>query len=195
MDFSDKSLIQAHLKGDTEAFGRIVRRYGNGLLGFLTKICGNRELAEDLFQETFERVHEKLHTVRGNSLRPWLFRIATNVAINQRRKQKRRDMKSLNGQLDCNGHNREPAATAVMEKQEQPFEKAVSSEQKEQVRRALYGLPDKQKTALVLVYYQHLSYREVAQVLNCSMGTIKTHIYRALRKLAKQLPDVPETAE
>jgi len=195
MDISDKSLIEAHLRGDSEAFGGIVRRYGNGILGYLTKICNNRELAEDLFQETFKRAHEKLHTVRGSSLRPWLFKIATNVAINQRRKQQRRDMKLFIGQSNCNGNNPELTTTAVLEKQQQPFEEAVSSERKDQVRKALFGLPDKQRTALILVYYQYLSYREAAEALDCCLGTVKTHIYRALRKLAKELPDIGDGAE
>ena len=68
MERTDKSLIDAHLQGDAEAFGELVRRYGDSLLGYLTKICGNREQAKDLFQETFRRVHEKAHTLRSGHL-------------------------------------------------------------------------------------------------------------------------------
>ena len=61
MEITDKSLIDAHLQGDREAFGELVRRYGDGLLGYLAEICRSREQAKDLFQEIFRRVHEKAH--------------------------------------------------------------------------------------------------------------------------------------
>jgi len=104
-------------------------------------------------------------------------------------------MKLFIGQSNCNGNNPELTTTAVLEKQQQPFEEAVSSERKDQVRKALFGLPDKQRTALILVYYQYLSYREAAEALDCCLGTVKTHIYRALRKLAKELADIGDGAE
>ncbi|MHC4602380.1 MAG: RNA polymerase sigma factor, partial [Planctomycetota bacterium] len=78
MDNTDKSLIDAHRKGDKTVFGELVRRYGDSVLGYLTKMSGSRERAEDLFQETFKRVHEKAHTLRGNHFKSWLFTIATN---------------------------------------------------------------------------------------------------------------------
>lgn len=195
MDSSDKSLIEAHLRGDRNAFNGIVRRYGNGILGYLMKMCNNKDMAEDLFQETFKSVHEKIHTVRGNTLKPWIYRIATNLAVSQRRRQKLRKMESLNKQIDCDENNRQPAGPAVPEKQKHPFEEAVNTELKQQVRTALQRLPDRQRNALILVYFQHLSYREVAQTMDCSLGTVKTHIFRALKKLANELPEARESIE
>jgi len=81
MENTDKSLIEAHCKGDPNAFGEIVRRYGDGVLGYLIRMTGNREQAEDLFQETFKRVHQKSHTLRGNEFKSWLFKIATNATL------------------------------------------------------------------------------------------------------------------
>ena len=111
---TDKSLIDAHLQGDTTAFGELVRRHGDSLLGYLTRMTGSREQAEDLFQETFKRVHEKADTFRGSRIKSWLFAIATNVAIDGMRKSRRLQVVSLNQKIDCDGENcQELSAVAV----------------------------------------------------------------------------------
>ena len=193
---TDKSLIDAHLKGDTTAFGEIVRRYGDSLLGYLTRMTGSIEQAEDLFQETFKRVHEKADTFRGSRIKSWLFAIATNVAIDGFRRNKRLQVVSLNQKIDCDGENcQELSAIAVVDNSYEPSQKAITAEQKEQVRQALKLLPTKQRATLVLAYFQQLSYPDVAQVLGCSLGTVKTQMYRALKTLAQRLPDISEDME
>ena len=189
---NDKSLIDAHLKGDTTAFGEIVRRYGDSLLGYLMRMTGSIELAEDLFQETFKRVHEKADTFRGSRIKSWLFAIATNVAIDGFRRNSRLQVTSLNQKLDCDDEGRELSAVAVADNSHEPSQEAIMAERKEQVRQALELLPTKQRATLVLAYYQQLSYPEVAQVLGCSVGTVKTQMYRALKTLAQRLPDISE---
>jgi RNA polymerase sigma-70 factor (ECF subfamily) len=192
MEKTDNSLIEAHRRGDREAFGELVRRYGDGVLGYLIKMSRNREQAEDLFQETFKRVHEKAHTFRGSHFKSWLFKIATHVAIDGLRKRKRLRVVSLNQPLDCtSGDNCESLeAVAAADDSCDPSEEAQRAEQVEKVREAVASLPDRQRATLVLAYYQQLSYREVAATLGCSTGTVKTQMYRALRTLAERLPDV-----
>lgn len=193
---TDKSLIEAHIKGDMTAFGEIVRRYGDSLLGYLTRMTGNREQAEDLFQETFRRVHEKADTFRGSRIKSWLFAIATNIAIDGIRKSKRLQVVSLNQKVDCNDEERQEFSTvAVADNSYEPSQNAILDEQKEQVRQALDLLPARQRATLVLAYYQQLSYPEVAQVLGCSVGTVKTQMYRALKSLANRLPDISGVAK
>ena len=190
---TDKSLIDAHLKGDTKAFGELVRRHGDSLLGYLTRMTGSVEQAEDLFQETFKRVHEKADTFRGSRIKSWLFAIATNVAIDGMRKSRRLQVVSLNQKLDCDDdEGQEFGAVAVADNSHEPSQKAIMDEHKEQVRQALDLLPAKQRATLVLAYYQQHSYPEVAQVLGCSVGTVKTQMYRALKTLAQKLPDISE---
>ena len=193
---TDKSLIDAHIQGDTTAFGELVRRYGDSVLGYLTRMTGSREKAEDLFQETFKRVHEKADTFRGTRLKSWLFAIATNLAIDGMRKSRRLQVVSLNRKIDCDGENcEELSAIAVADNSYEPSQKAIMAEQKEQVRQALELLPARQRATLVLAYYQQLSYPEVAQVLGCSVGTVKTQMYRALKSLAQKLPDISGVAK
>jgi len=151
----------------------------------------NREQAEDLFQETFRRVHEKAHTFRGSQFKPWLFTIATRVAIDGLRKHRRKKVLSLNQRFDCFDEGcKQSGAVAVADSSFNPSEQAEKAERANQVRQTIELLPEKQRATLVLAYYQQLSYREVAQVLGCSIGTVKVQMYRALRTLAKKLPDV-----
>jgi len=188
---TDKSLIDAHRQGDKTAFGELVRRYGDSVLGYLTRMSGSRERAEDLFQETFKRVHEKAHTLRGNHFKPWLFTIATNVAIDGMRRRRRLQVVSLNQKLDCaDGRCEELGAVAVADNRCEPSQEAIRAEQKEQVRQAIELLPANQRATLVLAYYQQLKYQEVAEVMGCSIGTVKAQMYRALKTLAQRLPDV-----
>jgi len=196
MENTDKSLVNAHCRGDTEAFAELVRRYGGSILGYLRKVSGRPDLAEDLFQETFRRVHEKAHTLRGSQFKSWLYTIATRVAMDSLRRSSRVRMVSLNQPAGCDGGNcPELGAVALVDECDDPSQEAVKAEQKEQVRRAVESLPDRQRATLVLAYYQGLSYREVATVLDCSIGTVKTQMFRALRTLAQRLPDISGVAK
>ena len=191
MENTDKSLIDAHCQGDPSAFGELVRRYGDSVLGYLTRMSSNREHAEDLFQETFKRVHEKAHTFRGPQFKGWLFKIATRVALDGFRRGKRIKAVSLNQQLDCDNPNSEQlGAVALADNSCNPYEQALKAEQTEQVKRAIELLPARQRATLVLAYYQQLSYPDVAQVLGCSVGTVKTQMFRALKTLANKLPEI-----
>jgi len=191
MENTDKSLIDAHRRGDPAAFGQLVRRYGDSVLGYLVRMSGNREKAEDFFQETFKRVHEKAHTFRGPQFKGWLFRIATNVALDGIRRGKRVKTLSLNHQFDCDNSNSDQlGAVALVDNSYNPSEQALKAEQAEQVRRAIQLLPERQRATLVLAYYQQLSYPDVAEVLGCSVGTVKTQMFRALKTLANKLPEI-----
>jgi RNA polymerase sigma-70 factor (ECF subfamily) len=191
MEKTDKSLIDAHRQGDSTAFGELVRRYGDSVLGYLTRMSGSLERAEDLFQETFKRVHEKSHTFRGPQFKGWLFKIATRVAVDGVRKNKRMKVVSLNQESDCAGQDgSEFAAMVASDNSCNPSEQVARAEQTERVRQAIELLPARQRATLVLAYYQQLSYREVATALGCSEGTVKTQMYRALRTLAERLPDI-----
>jgi len=191
MQSTDESLINAHCRGELTAFAELVRRYGGSILRYLTRMSGNREQADDLFQETFKRVHEKAHTFRGSRFKPWLFTIATRVAVDGLRKRRRLRVLSMNEKSDCGEKSGSGLdAVAVADNSFNPSEEAEKAERAEQVRQTIGLLPAKQRATLVLAYYQQLTYREVAEVLGCSIGTVKVQMYRALRTLARKLPDI-----
>ncbi len=193
MEPSDETLMIAHRQGDTTAFSRLISRHGDSLLGYLRHMSKNRELAEDMFQETFRRVHEKADTFQGRgSFKSWLYAIASHVALDGLRKRKRdQKVMSLNRNIDCDpGNDVLLVAVLTDEKNRHPLPSLVLAEQKRQVQEALEQLPRQQRMTLVLAYYQGLTYREVSEVLGCSLGTVKTHMFRALRTLARRLPDL-----
>ena len=180
--------MDAHLAGEQGAFETLVRRHGAAVLGYLVKMTHNQDHAEDLFQETFQRVHQHASTFKGNTLRPWLFKIASNVAIGQWRKTKRHAAVSLTAPLDCSDgihcptlEQTLPAATP------QPSDQLSLDEQRQQVRSALEQLPEQQRTALILSYYHKLTYQQIAESLDCSINTVKTHVFRALKKMSTLL--------
>ena len=195
METTDKSLMDAHLHGDKMAFGELLRRYGDSVLGYLMAMSPNREQAEDLFQETFKRVHEKAHTFAGGTFKNWLFAIATNVAIDGLRRRKRLRLVSLNEPADCADSGEEFGAAIAADNRWNPYDQAIRAEQAEKVRQAIELLPARQRATLILAYYQQLSYAQVAEVLGCSIGTVRTQMFRALRKLADRLPDIGQGVE
>ena len=191
METTDKSLIDAHCRGETEAFTELVRRYGAAILGYLMKMSKNQEQAEDFFQETFKRVHEKAYAFRGGQFKSLLFKIATNVALDGFRKERSVRVVRLNQNIDCSNENSEEfSVAAAVDNSSNPLEEAIRAEHKKKVREAINLLPAKQRATLVLAYYQQLTYRQVAQTLGCSVGTVKTQMFRALRMLAGKLPDI-----
>ena len=187
MDTNNRGLMQGFVQGEKAAFEQVIRLYGDCLLGYLTKLTGNRETAEDYFQQSFCRVCEKAHTFKGQNLQAWLFRIATNVAMDGFRKQKRELVIERMEADDCPGQSTAVILEAKMETQ--PLETIQKEERKLMVQQLINQLPSGQRTILVLSYYQQLSYSEVAEVMNCSIGTVKAQMFRALKKLAEKLPD------
>ncbi len=193
MQKTDEDLIAAHVQGDQKAFAELVNRYGKLLLGYLVRISGSREQAEDMFQETFLRVHSKATTFReGSKFKPWLFRIATNISIDGIRKSKRRPVT-----VPLEGHGDNPGAESdiLPSRSPLPDDGAMASERKQIVQGAINALPTRQRAALVLSYYHGLTHKEIAEAMQCAPGTVKTHLSRALVALAKLLPDMEgETA-
>ena len=185
---SDRNLMDAHIGGDTEAFAALVRRYGPPVLGYLTKMTQNTDHADDLFQETFRRVHQKAGQFQGENLKPWLFKIATHAAINRWRKEKNSPTVSLS-QPTCTDsvHCATLESTLVADTLE-PAQQAELDEQRQMVRNSLMQLPEKQRAALVLSYYHKLTHNQIAEAMDCSVGTVKTHLFRALKKLRTLLP-------
>ncbi len=173
MPRSDRQLLEAYQQGETTAFEILVRRHGGPLLGYLTRLCGNRDRAEDCFQETFKRMAEKADKIQGDSLKGWLFRVGSNVAMDGFRQQKKGPTALAHEPIDEN----------------QPVDAVMQDERIAQVRTAVNSLPERQKATLLLAYYQKLSYAQVAEALGCSVGTVKTQMSRALKTLAQKLPD------
>jgi RNA polymerase sigma-70 factor (ECF subfamily) len=179
---SDTELIAQSLKrGDagssgekaSAAFGTLVLRYRKLVIDVAYRLCGDAALAEDIAQDTFIRVWDRLADYRpSGNFRAWLVRIATNLTIDAMRKFKPVvDIEDL--PLVAPGQGPEAAA--------------VSRERAAAVRAALMRLPLPSRSALVLREYEGLSYQEIADVLDVPLGTVKSRLNDARRRLKAQL--------
>lgn len=183
---TDEELVRRVGRGDPQALRTLVERWRDPLFGYLFRLLGSREDAEDLFQEAFLRVLR--HASRfdaARSFRPWLYSIATNLVRNVYRARGHRDALSLDrGAEDA---PESPLAARLAARSQGPVETAVLGEDERRVRQAVETLPEKGRAALVLFYYQGLSYQEIAQVLEVPLGTVKSRIHNALGQLSRVL--------
>ncbi|MGN6543424.1 MAG: RNA polymerase sigma factor [Aureliella sp.] len=183
---SDEELLLAYRDGsDLTGLETLVQRYQHELYSFLRRYLGDDALAEDAFQLTFLQVHKKAALFDGTRrFRPWLYGVATNQAIDLKRREKRRRHRSL----DVPGTNadlRESThASALPDPREDAIDPLIASEQSEQIRAALDELGEPGRSALELVYLQGMQYRDAAAVLNVPVGTVKSRVHTAIRKLA-----------
>lgn len=186
---SELQLVQKALHGDNHAFEQLVQTYQNKVYALSFRYMGNEEDAYDMAQESFIKAYRSLRSFKGDSsFGTWIYRITTNVCLDEIRRRKRRIVPLS---LD------EPVAT--LEGQEMEKEIADSSwaadhiyEQKEfseYVQRLLDEMKPEHKTAIILRDIMEFSYEEIAAVLNCSIGTVKSRISRARSILQKKLGD------
>ncbi len=186
MEPSDEALMKAYQQGDAEAMDTLIRRHASPLFGYLVRMTRDPTAAEDLFQETFLRVSRKRSSFSGSGpFKSWLFSIATNVALDAIR---RRDRRPTEVSLD----DEEPAlgrvADLLADRRPGPAAETAQNEQAALVREAVDGLPPRQRAALMLAFFEGLTYPEVARSMGCAVGTVKTQISRALVTLAGRLP-------
>ncbi len=182
MSPDDRALIDRSLAGDTDAFGRLVRRHQDRLYGTLTHLLGSPQDALDVAQEAFVLAWQNLASFRGDSaFYSWLFRIAHNAAASFRRRD-RRPSRWLDGQRDLQVD--EPADPSPAN---DPAAGMVIDERRLLVQAALADLPDDYRTVLVLKEMDGLSYEEIAAVLDCPIGTVRSRIHRARTELKEKL--------
>lgn len=185
-DLSDHELIEATKSGDEQAFAEIVSRYRNPLTNYLYRFLNDYEEAVDLSQETFVRVYfavERYHTDYAFST--YIYRIATNLAISEIRKRKRRTLLSLTGLFQ----GEDDAQTEFQPPDKQPLadENLVEDEQNRMIARAIAALPDKYRAPIILREIENKSYEEIAQILDLGLGTTKSRINRARNLLKEKL--------
>jgi RNA polymerase sigma-70 factor (ECF subfamily) len=194
-EMSDEELIRRYRdESNRLAFDELVHRYERELFSYLRRYLGDAALAEDTFQSTFLQVHLKCDQFDDRRrFRPWLYRIATNQAIDAQRRNKRHRMVSLDRSQSYDGQDDVGTLLDLFASEDAgPSENLESSEQKEWVRDALEELPEQLQTAVTLIYFQGLKYREAADVLDIPVGTVKSRLHTAILKLNKmRLRDRP----
>lgn len=187
---SDEELLLGYRsRGDRRAFGELVHRYERELFGYLRHYLGDAGQAEDVFQQTFLQVHLKCGQFEpGRKVRPWLYTIATNQAIDLQRRNRRHRMTSLDRCIVGDSEDEAGVLSQLLEGPEPgPAQQSQLAESREQVRRAVRDLPEPTRQVVILVYFQGLKYREAAEVLSIPVGTVKSRLHTAIHKLSEAL--------
>jgi len=191
VSWSDEKLLLSYRSDrDPKAFEELVHRYEKELYGYLRHYLGDAGMAEDVFQQTFLQVHLKCDQFEpGRKVRPWLYTVATNQAIDCQRRNRRHRMSSLDriGRGDAEDDGGGMLAAMLGAAGGGPAADAESAEQYESLRRAVDALPGLCREVVMLVYFQGLKYREAAEVLAVPVGTVKSRLHAAVEKLTESL--------
>ena len=172
----ENDLVSLSQSGSVCAFNRIVARYQAQVVNLAARMLGNRTQAEDVAQEAFISAYRSIGRFRGGSLRAWLMRIAANGSRDELRRRQRRRDSSLEQSLE------NPTFQPVSGS-ESPDDAAIRGELDAEIQRAILSLPIDQRTVLVMVDVQGLSYAEAAEAVNASVGTVKSRLSRARSKV------------
>jgi len=187
--FSDHNLLARTREGDEAAFAEIVARYRRPLTNYIHRLLNDYDAAVDLAQETFVRLYgarDRYHT--GYAFSTYIYRIATNLAISEIRKRRRRRLVSLT----CVFKSKDAEDTIAYDPaDEQPLADSalILRERQLAVRRAIASLPTNYRIPVVLRDIEGLSYEQIAHMLDVSEGTIKSRISRARTFLRQKLQD------
>jgi RNA polymerase sigma-70 factor (ECF subfamily) len=188
----EQLLLEYRETGDREAFDRLVHRYERELYGYLRRYLGDADMAEDVFQRTFLQVHLKCDKFDADrKVRPWLYTVATNQAIDHQRRNRRHRMVSLDRHNGVNPEDENGSLAQLLDSAEpDPFEQAELAERGARLRAAVDQLPPLAREVVLLVYFQGLKYREAAEVMSIPVGTVKSRLHAAISKLGEAInPD------
>ena len=186
---TDVQLMLDVKSGDEASFELLLHRYRTPLVNFLYRMVRNREQAEDLAQEVFLRVYRaRGEYVPTAKFTTWLFRIATNLALNSlrdNRYQKLEDSIDAPARMDSEDGDERPLDVA--EKHPNIEQHLVDVARSQMIRHAIDKLPEKQRAAVLLHKYQELDYAEISKILSCSESALKSLLFRAYEALRVEL--------
>ncbi len=183
---SDHALVEATKQGDEAAFGEIMTRYRGPITNYLYRFLNDYEEAVDLAQETFVRVYFALDRYHTNyAFSTYIYRIATNLAISEIRRRKRRRLLSLTGLFQ--GEDGVEVEFQPPDKRDLADTQLVDDERSQTIARAIAVLPEKYRVPVVLRDVEGMSYDEIAAVMGLGLGTTKSRISRGRGLLKEKL--------
>jgi RNA polymerase sigma-70 factor (ECF subfamily) len=184
---SDVQLMLDVKAGDDSSFELLLRKYRAPLVNFLYRMVGDSGTAEDLAQEVFLRVYRaRAQYAPSAKFTTWMFRIATNVALNSRRDGRHRQMEVSIDQTAEHGES-ESVAMEVPDRRPGIEQELIVRDRAALIRRAVEALPEKQRAAVLLHKYQEMDYDEIAKALECSESALKSLLFRAYETLRIEL--------
>lgn len=180
--------MEAYVTGNEGCFAVLIRRYERELFSYLRRLLSDVGLAEDVFQNTFFQVHLKRFLYEsGRPFRPWLYTIATHQAIDAMRRNQRHQRASLDTRHETGNHGTPSSLLdMVASNAEEPQHQVERAERQTLVRGAVDDLPEHLRVVVVLSYYQGMKYKDIAEILDIPVGTVKSRLHTAIRRLADQ---------
>ena len=190
---SDQEVVLRARAGQEAAYRELIRRYERPVFALLFRMVRDRELAEDLAQETFVKALNAIDSYRPEfKFSSWIFKIANNAAIDHLR---RRELDTLS--LDGSPHAETPEAmqaTALQigARQESPLDTVEAKELGGAIEEAIGALRPEYRSCILLRHVEGRAYEEIAEILNLPLGTVKTYIHRARNELRHSLAHLKE---
>ena len=181
---TDAQLVRRVQKGDKGAFDLLVLKYQHKIVNLVMRYVRDPDQALDITQEAFLKAYRALPRFRGDSaFYTWLYRIAVNTAKNHLAAQRRRPM---DVELDLQDPEQYDLH-AKLKETDTPEGMTLSGELRETVERAIDGLPEDLRTAIILRELDGMSYEEIAQTMDCPVGTVRSRIFRARDAIGKKI--------
>jgi len=183
----EMELVRRARQGDLAAYDDLVRRYQERIYATLYHMTSNHEDANDLAQEAFIKAYQALKSFKGgSSFYTWVYRIAVNKTLNFLKQRKNRSQMSLND-LDFNVENDPDLVALVSDKT--PRRDAALSELQEKLNEAMQTLSEPHRLVVTLHDIQGLSHEEIAKIMDCNIGTVRSRLFYARQQMQGQLVD------
>jgi RNA polymerase sigma-70 factor (ECF subfamily) len=180
-------LVRLARQGDLNAYDELVRRYQERIYATIYHMTSNHEDANDLAQESFIKAYQALKSFKGgSSFYTWLYRIAVNKTINFLKQRKNRHHFSLND-LDFNAENDPDLVALVSDKT--PLRNVGLTELQKKLNEALHKLSEPHRMVVVLHDVQGMSHEEIADIMDCNIGTVRSRLFYARQQLQSYLAD------
>ncbi len=177
----DDVYVHQTVEGDAEAFNELVNRHHSKIYGLAYRMLGNPDDAADATQETFLEAYKSVKSFQFQSqFGTWLYRIGINTCQQYIRKSQSNERK-------LTAYSREAEIHGPASENDSPERMLIKTEQSEIIQGAIDRLPPKQREVVTLYYMQHLKYREIAEILECSEGTVASRLNQALKNLKRKL--------
>jgi len=187
---SDLELMLRVRSGDADSFDVLLCRHRQPLISYFCRMVRDPSLAEDLAQEVFLRVYQARERYQPDArFTTWLYRIATNLALNAIRD--RRGVEAASAAQDSDG-DADPAVAHLADGRPTAEQRLILSDRERTIRQAVEALPENQRAAVILHKYQEVDYRQIAQILGVSESAVKSLLFRAYEALRQRLQPLIE---